>query len=105
MNRAIYIKNDNLLIVTLAAARTGLAINGAAVLVTLYDEDGQPVAGQAWPQAVAYDVGSDGVYVGGFEDTLVLDEGSTYYALVSIDAGGGLKAQLKLQLEAVERMG
>ncbi len=104
MAEAVYIANDNLLVVDqLKNALSGTYINNATVTCTIVDSAGSPVAGQTWPLAVVYQAGSNGQYVGVIEDTLTLSETTSYIAKVDADGGSGLKGHWEIPLKAKVR--
>lgn len=68
---------------------TGLPVNDATVLATLYDDAGSPVAGAAWPLSLTRTPDSDGVYRGVLPHTLPLTAGAHYRVGVNITDTGG----------------
>lgn len=99
---SIFIGNDTTLELSgLTNTATTASVAGADCALTLYDENDDPVTGQAWPVTMA-DEGS-GRYTGTLESTLDLVPGRNYRAVVDVDAGGGAAAQFVLLLRARER--
>lgn len=72
---------------------TGEFLNSATVTVSLADNDGQPVDGNAWPLPLQYVTDSDGVYRATLADTLDLTTNTRYVAELIVDAGPGLRAK------------
>lgn len=100
MTEILYRGNDHLLEITgLINAGTQEYINSAAVTVTLYDEDDVEVAGQVWPTTMSYIASSNGNYRCVLDDALELTPGAFYTAVVSVDAGSGLKAKWELKCQ------
>lgn len=74
-------------------------VNDATVELTLLDEiGGTELSGQSWPLVLSYLAGSDGVYQGTIQDTVVADDGDTAVAKIEVD-GDGL--QLTVHLDVV----
>lgn len=95
--QTLYVGNDMLLEVAgLRDDVTGDYLNAATVTVTLKTSAGVNVSGQAWPLALAYVTGSNGVYRATLIDTLSLTANSRYVATVIADAGDGKRAQWDL---------
>lgn len=72
---------------------TGAFLNNATVSVSLSDSEGNPVDGNAWPLALEYVSGSDGIYRVTLADTLALTADARYLAELIADAGAGLRAK------------
>jgi len=102
----IYKANDNLLkLLSLKKASDGSYINsGASVQVTLKNSAGSDVSGQTWPTSMTYVAASNGDYTAVLEDELVLTEEETYDAIITVDAGSGLKAEFTLKVTAKIRV-
>src|SRR5258705_4441177 len=75
---------------------TGAFLNSATVTVSLADVNGNPVDGNAWPLALEYVAGSDGMYRVTLADTLGITPNARYAADLIADAGAGLRAQWQL---------
>lgn len=94
----LYQAND--MLIELAGLKNGLDdtyYNAATVQVTLRDAAGAEVAGgPAWPQALTYVAGSNGVYRAVLDDSITLVPDARYSAIVTADAGNGLKARWEL---------
>lgn len=104
----LYIENDNLLTVDKLkniAPSVNDYVNDAAVTVTLQDGNGNDVNGQSFPRTLSYVSGSNGQYVCTLEDTLDLSAGVKYTAIISVDAGAGLKAKFHKTVKAQKRSG
>lgn len=87
MARILYNENDNLIIVDgLQSTLTNAYKNAATVTVTLYDSEMDAVIG-ATDIACAYQLGSNGKYVGAIQDTFDVPVG-TYTAVVSAAEDG-----------------
>ena len=100
----LYINNDNLLSVeNLKNAATGVYINDATVSATLKNSSGVNVTGQSWPLTLTFVSSSNGVYRGTLEDGLVLNEGETYTAEITADAGADQIANWSISLPATKR--
>lgn len=100
--QVLYVGNDTLLDVeALRNELTGAFINDATVEVTLHDLNGLAVTGDTWPKAMPYVDGSDGAYRATMVYTLGLIDGQRYRALITADAGAGLRAAW--QVECVAR--
>jgi len=99
--QAIYIGNDNLLEVSgLQNALNDSYINDATVTVTLTNQAGDAVSGQAFPLTLNYVTDSNGVYRATLEDALALTEGAIYTAKITADAGGDLIGTWTIPLTA-----
>lgn len=72
---------------------TGAFMNSATVTVSLADNDGEPVDGNAWPLPLQYVADSDGVYRATLADTLDLTSNTRYVAELIADAGAGLRGK------------
>jgi len=100
----IYLLNDNLVVLDkLANEADGAAINNATVTCTLKDSAGVNVAGQTWPLAMVYQVGSVGKYIGTLEDALSLADGAVFTAVIDADGGAGLKGHWEIPVKAKVR--
>jgi hypothetical protein len=84
----IFLLSDNLIQVKgLKNATTNAFINNAVVTVTLKDEAGADVVGDAWPKTLPFVGGSNGDYQATLLDTLTLVEGQQVTAILDADAG------------------
>jgi len=100
----IYINNDNLLSVeNLKNAATDVYINDATVTATLKNSAGGNVTGQSWPLTLAFVSSSNGDYKGILEDGLTLTEGTTYTALINVNAGNDQIANWSILFNAAKR--
>lgn len=84
----VYVANTN--VIELSGLKSAIEddfVNDATVTVTVKDEAGAEVAGQSWPETMAYVASSDGLYRGIIEDDVELTAGTTYVAHVEVDAG------------------
>lgn len=99
---AIYVANDTRVeLAGLVNASTGNPVNGAAVTMTLVDENDDPVDGQAWPTSLM-PLGS-GRYAGLIDSSADLLPGRNYRLYVDVEAGAGLAASFVRVLRAQER--
>lgn len=76
----VYYKGNDMVaeVYGLRDAATDAYHNAATVQATLKDAtSGTPLTGQTWPKTLSYVTGSNGVYRGVLEDTLVVTVGQT----------------------------
>ncbi|MHC4997339.1 MAG: hypothetical protein ACYTGQ_20110 [Planctomycetota bacterium] len=101
----IYIGNDNILWVrALTDSVTGLPFDDAnSVQVTLFDCEGNGVAGTPWPLPGAAVGDGTGDYYANLPDTLELTEHAEYTAQVEIDDGPDRHASFAIPLVALKR--
>jgi len=62
-------------------------VNDATVTVTIKDDCGSNVAGQAWPAAMNYVSASNGTYRLIVASTLQIKSGKKYFAEISVNGG------------------
>lgn len=96
--KTLYLGNDST--IELAGLKNGLDdvyANTATVQVTLKDSAGVNVVGATWPLTMTYVTGSNGIYRATLDDALSLVRDARYTAIVTVDAGGGLKARWELE--------
>lgn len=77
---------NNLEINGLKSEIEGQFLNIATITVTIKDANGVDVAGEPWPQTMAYLPGSDGNYVLGLSRVLDFTNGAKYTAYIDADA-------------------
>lgn len=100
----LYAGNDTILQLDgLQADAAGAFLSNAQVLVTLSDDQGNPVNGAAWPVSMVYLTGSRGLYRVTLPFTLDLQPGRRYVADITADAGPGLHAEWTLDCVARAR--
>ena len=102
--QTLYVGNDTIL--ELAALRnelTGEYLNDATVLVTLKTAAGSDVVGEAWPKAVSYVEGSNGLYRVAMGAALELVHGDRYSAEITATSGAGLSAAWSVECVAKRR--
>lgn len=93
----LYLGGDTILeVAALKNELTGADLNAAAVAVTLVDPAGVEVGGDTWPRSLAYVTGSRGTYRATLPYTLALAANARYTAVVTVDAGEGLRARWEL---------
>lgn len=80
--------------------RTGVPIEDATVEATLYDANGDEVAGQVWPLTMDHE--GSGNYVGVLSADLVLVPGERYNAKV-IGQSAGAQGEWNLSVPAARR--
>lgn len=92
MAEIFIINSDNLIIAdNVRNLATGSNINNAVVTVSVSAANGTPVSGVSWPITMAFVTGSSGKYRGTLPDNLVVTENATYFGVVVVSAGAGLK--------------
>lgn len=91
--KIIYNATDHILqVLGVKNKKTGDALNGAAVRVTLYETDGTTVlTGETWPLTVPYVAASEGNYEVTLTEQLNTENKDGGLAKITIDAGAGLK--------------
>lgn len=100
----LYAGNDTVLqLEGLQDEVSGNYLDGANVLVTVSDDQGNPVGGAAWPVSLAIVPESKGIYRVTLPFTLDLQPGKRYIADVTADAGPGLHAEWQLDCVARSR--
>tara|TARA_R110000868_G_scaffold11362_2_gene55579 strand:+ start:394 stop:720 length:327 start_codon:yes stop_codon:yes gene_type:complete len=99
----LWVANTNLVRVRkLQNQLTGVYINDATVTATLIDDAGVNVAGGSWPQAMAYEAGTDGAYVASLPSALALTNGQAVILRVSA-IQGSLTARWDIPMIALTR--
>ena len=98
-----YVGNDNQLKLDGLRNADDAYINNATVTCTgVEDEDGNAVSGDTFPKTLSYVSASDGDYRGTLQQTLALEAGVTYIAVITVD-GGGLQATFRAPFVARDR--
>lgn len=98
-----YVGNDNQLKLDGLRNADDTYINDATVTCTgVEDEDGNAVIGDTFPKTLTYVSASDGDYRGTLQQTLALEAGVTYIAVITVD-GGGLQATFRAPFVASDR--
>lgn len=88
----VYVANTNVIELSgLKSAIENEFIDDAMVTLTVKDESGAAVVGQAWPAVLAFVAASAGLYRGIIEDDVAMTAGTTYYAHIDADAGADRK--------------
>jgi hypothetical protein len=84
-------------------ALDGLTVTGATgEVVSMLDPSGQVVTGETWPVALAESL-TPGYYNALISANLSVTNGPGYKLLVTLDAGGGLKADWHVPVTVVDR--
>jgi hypothetical protein len=96
----VYVDNDNRLLLqsahTYDAAGDKVYLDGSVtVQVTLTDTGSVAIVGETWPLALLYIQDSQGDFQGVLRNELVLSEGQTIFAELTIDAGTDQFAHLR----------
>ncbi len=98
-----YVGNDNRLKLDGLRDADDTYINDATVTCTgIEDEDGNAISGDTFPKTLSYVSASDGNYRGTLQQTLQLEDGVTYVAIITVD-GGGLQATFRAPFVARAR--
>ncbi len=98
-----YVGNDNQLRLDGLRNADDTYINDATVVCTgVEDEDGNAISGDTFPKTLTYVSASDGNYRGTLQQTLALEAGVTYIAVITVD-GGGLQATFRAPFVASDR--
>ena len=102
----IYEENDAYIEVKgLLNRTTGAFVEDAAMTVTLRTLAGAEVAGHTWPAAMAFVVGTNGVYRAMIPAALDVTQGTSYVAVIEADGGPGLLAKWEIDVDCQKRRG
>lgn len=82
---------------------TGSFENAATLGITIFDEAGVEVTGQAWPLVLAYVAASDGIYRGVLLSTVLPIAVTDYTATLTADDGNGSIGTWQIDVEVHDR--
>lgn len=102
MTQTVYIDNDNRIKLVGLVDADGAYQNSAVVAVTLKDDAGVDIPGEAWPLAMPYVTASNGDYRAILQNTLTITDNQPVTAIVDVESGG-LTARFKVALTAKAR--
>lgn len=98
-----YVGNDNQLKLDGLRDADDTYINDATVTCTgVEDQDGNAISGDTFPKTLSYVADSDGNYRATLQQTLAIEAGVTYIAVITVD-GGGLQATFRAPFVANAR--
>lgn len=103
----LYLDNDNNLLLRGVHTTSPKAyVNDAVAEVTLKDENGDELAGQAWPLTLVYVTGSDGDYEGTLDDAIVAEAGDVGTLELHLEnADASLIGNIEFEYVIAQRVG